>query len=49
MLTTTLAGYLRFDMTAIVVEKSSFPGDLLIGFETMQDEDIATLPAREGA
>ncbi len=49
MLTITLAGYLRFDITSIVVEKSSFPGDLLIGFETMPDEDIATLPAREGA
>ncbi len=49
MLSITLAGYLQFDITAIVVKKSSFPGDLLIGFETMRDEDIATLPAREGA
>ncbi|RUM30764.1 MAG: hypothetical protein DSY42_03950 [Aquifex sp.] len=47
MLTITLAGYLRLDITAIVVEKTSFPGDLLIEFETMRDEDIAILPARE--
>ncbi len=48
MVTITLAGYLRFDITAIVVGKSPFPGDLLIGFETMRDKDIATLPEREG-
>ena len=36
------------DITAIVVEKSSFPGDL-IGYETMRDEGIALFPARGGA
>ncbi len=35
LLTITLTDYLWFDITATVVEKSSFPGDLLTGFETM--------------
>ena len=38
-----------FDIKSVVVEKSSFPGDLLIGYETMRDEDIVLFPARGGA
>ena len=29
-----------FDIKTVVVEKFSFPGDLLIGYKTMKDEDI---------
>ena len=39
----------RFDIKAVVVKDSSFPGDLLIGYETMKEEDIALFPARGGA
>ncbi len=46
MLTITLAGCLQFDITATAVGKSSSQGNLLIGFETKRDEDIATLPER---
>ena len=31
-----------------MVEKQSFPGDLLIGYDTMRDEDISIIPARDG-
>ncbi len=37
-----------FTLTAIVVEQQSFPGNLLIGYDTMRDEHITIIPAREG-
>ncbi len=39
----------RFEVTAVVVENSTFPGDLLIYYDTMKEEDIALFPARRGA
>ena len=38
-----------FDIKTVVVEKSSFPGDLLIGYKKIKDEDISLFPARGGA
>ncbi len=31
-----------------MVEQQSFPGHLLIGFDTMREEDITIIPAKEG-
>jgi len=44
-----LGGYFNFEITAVVVEKPIFPGDLLIGFSTMREQDITVSPARGGA
>ncbi len=37
-----------FTLTAVVVEQQSFPGNLLIRYDTMRDEQITIIPAREG-
>ncbi len=47
-LTVTFGSYYSFDLTAVVVEQQSFPGNLLIGFDTMRQEDITIIPAKEG-
>ncbi len=39
----------KFEVTAVVVENLTFPDDLLIGYDTMKEEDIALFPARGGA
>ena len=48
-LTITVGGFLNYDITAIVVEESTFPGDLLIGFTTMRDAEATISPAEYGA
>ena len=48
-LTVTMGGYFNFDIFAIFVEKPTFPGDLLIAFTTMRDQDIIVSPADYGA
>lgn len=48
-LTITIGGFLNYDITVIVVEESSFPGDLLIGFTTMRDAEVTISPAECGA
>ena len=45
----TIGGFLNYDITAIVVEESIFPGDLLIGFTTMRDAEVTISPAECGA
>ncbi len=37
--------YYRFDLTVVVLEQQSFPGNLLIGYDTLREEDIT---AKEG-
>ncbi len=44
----TFGNYYWFDLTAVVVEQQSFPGNLLIGYDTMREEDITIIPAKEG-
>ncbi len=39
---------MTFTLTAVVVEQQSFPGNLLIGYDTMREEDITIIPAKEG-
>ncbi len=46
-ITVTFGNYYMFDLTAVVVEQS-FPGNLLIGYDTMKDEDITIIPAKAG-
>ncbi len=36
----------RFEIKDVVVEKSTFPGDLLIGYDTLRVEDTALFLAR---
>ncbi len=47
-ITVTFGNYYKFDLTAVVVEQQSFPGNLLIGYDTMREEDITIIPAKEG-
>ncbi len=42
-------GLFRFEITSVVIEKSSFPVDSLIGYDTMREKDIALFLARDGA
>ncbi len=46
--TVTFGKYYMFTLTAVAVEQQSFPGNLLIGYDTMRDEHITIIPAREG-
>ncbi len=48
LITVTFGNYYRFDLTAVVVEQQSFPGNLFIGYDTMREEDITIIPAKEG-
>ena len=45
----TFGYYYRIEAMVVVVQEDTFPGDLLIGFNTMRDEDIDILPSRNGA
>ncbi len=36
------------EFKAIVVEQQAFPANLLIGYDTMREEDITITPAQEG-
>ncbi len=47
-ITVTFGNYYMFELTAVVVEQQAFPGNLLIGYDTMRDEDITIFPAKEG-
>ncbi len=47
-ITVTFGKYYMFTLTAVVVEQQSFPGNLLIGYDTMRDEHITIIPARVG-
>ncbi len=47
LITVTFGNYYKFDLKAVVVERQ-FPGSLLIGYDTMRDEDITIIPARGG-
>ncbi len=44
-----LARTFWLDIKTVWVEESAFPGDLLTGYETMKEEEIALFPARGGA
>ena len=45
----TFGHYYKIEAMVVVVKEDSFPGDLLIGFATMREEDIDILPSRNGA
>ena len=47
-LSVMFGNYYKMEITAVVVEQQSFPGNLLIGYDTMRDEDITIIPARGG-
>ncbi len=36
------------ELKAVVVVQQAFPGNLLIGYDTMNEEDIIIFPAKEG-
>ena len=44
-----IGNMLHYDIRVIVVKDPSFPGNLLIGYETMKKEDVTLFPARGGA
>ncbi len=48
-LTVTLTINIHITIPVISVEKSVFPGDLLVGFATMRVENITVSPAEHGA
>ena len=48
LIAVTFGNYYKFDLKAVVVEHKTFPGNLLIGYDTMRDEDITIIPARGG-
>ncbi len=35
------------ELKAVVVEQQAFPGNLLIGYDTMREEDTTIIPAQE--
>ncbi len=35
------------ELKAVVVEQQEFPGNLLIGYDTMREEDTTIIPAQE--
>ena len=47
-ITVIFDNYYMFDINVVVVDQKSFPGDLLIGYDTMRDEDITIIPASGG-
>ncbi len=47
-ITVTFGNYYIFNLTAVVVEQQSFLGTLLIGYDTMREEYITIMPAKEG-
>ncbi len=47
LITVTFGNYYMFDLKAVVVEQQSFPGNLLIGYNTMREEAITIIPARD--
>ncbi len=47
-MTVTFGNYYMIELKAVVVEQQAFPGNLLIGYDTMREEDITIIPAQEG-
>ncbi len=48
LINVTFCNYYKFELKAVVVEQQSFPGNLLIGYNTMREEDITIIPAEDG-
>ncbi len=47
-ITVTFGNYYMFTLTAVVVKQQSFPGNLLVGCDTLREEDITIILAKEG-
>ncbi len=45
----TFGNYYMFTLTGVIVEQKTFPENLLIGYDTMREEDVTFIPAKEGA
>ncbi len=44
-ITVTLGNYYMIELKAVVVEQQTFPGNLLLGYDTMREEYITIIPA----
>lgn len=49
LITITFGYYYKIEAMVVVVNEGTFPGDLLIGFDTMREEDIDILASKNGA
>ncbi len=47
-ITVTFGNYYMIELKAVVVVQQAFPGNLLIGYDTMHEDDIIIFPAKEG-